>query len=134
MQTLDLNPQMQPRLRAHRNRTIVYTAKDPTLVKMQTHSSGVLQDFLSGEADLDGADIGSGLFGGSPSQGGNAGDDAVELDEQELWREMQKILRVEEEVGGMQDSSEGESFYGEYSDDDWVPEGLDWIIEHAFPY
>lgn len=80
-----------------------------------------LQDFLSGEAGLDGADIGSDSFG---ADGSRQGEDRaeVDLDEQEFWRETRRILQIQNQNGAATavSDSEGSSFYGDYSDDDSV--------------
>ena len=74
-----------------------------------------VQDFFGGEAGVEGADV-------SSSEGTNAGggEGPVSLDEQEIWREMKRVLQLQEQHGLMDDatSEEGSSFYGEASSED----------------
>ena len=76
-----------------------------------------VQEFFGGEAGVEGADV-------SSSGGRDAGEEGpVSLDEQEIWREMKRVLQLQEQHGLADDatSEEGSSFYGEASD---VEEGV----------
>jgi len=74
------------------------------------------QEFLGGEAGIDGIDEGAGAFdeeeGGDPLAGLESEEGDVELSEQEIWKEMKRMLHVKEQRGDDGTSEEGSSFYG----------------------
>lgn len=72
-----------------------------------------MQEFLGGEAGLDGIDGEAGVFDEDPPGGLGAMGDDVELSEQEIWREMKRMLHFGERGGDGETSEEGSSFYGE---------------------
>ena len=72
-----------------------------------------MQEFLGGEAGIDGIDDEAGVFDEDPPGGLGAMRDDVELSEREIWREMKRMLHFGERDGDEVTSEEGSSFYGD---------------------
>ena len=87
-------------------------------LESKLHRSGLtcslVQDFLEGQGDFDGiGDMDGSASGGSPeedelmsfaSSGGI--DEDTELDEQSIWKEMQRILKLEDASHSTSDNSD----------------------------
>jgi hypothetical protein len=76
---------------------------------------------LGGEAGIEGIDEEAGLFDEDPLEGLNSEEGDVELSEQEIWKEMKRMLHFKERSKLAEGTSdEGSSFYGDdyLTDDD----------------